>query len=294
MFFALSETYLKSGGYVVGAGLNDDFTVSHLIADSNEERDKILGSKYVQSSIGMVYRNLKKLLDDGHNVLFSGTPCQVAGLNAFLGKDYSNLLTVDILCHGVPSDKLFLEYLAILEKKYGKVLRYQFRDRMLGMSGSNVHVWFENDKEVMNNAEVNAFDKLYSRGYIMRESCYECQYTTIGRTGDISIGDYWGIEGIRPDWNTNDGASIVMINSEKGINAWNVISKNFVYFSTSYDECKQESLHTPVRRPVDYNLFWKVYKDKGFKTCEKIFADTSSISKMYLVCKKVKERILKV
>lgn len=292
VFYALSEYILDNCGYVVGAILQDDYTVKHIVTNDKLIRNQMQGSKYVQSSIGQCYAEVKQLLENGKQVLFSGTPCQIAGMKSYLSRDFKNLILVEILCHGVSGPKYFQTYINLLQNKYGLIKKYMFRDRKLGMHGSNVHIWLENDKELINTQETNSFDKLYSRGYLMRESCYKCEYTSIDRCGDITLGDFWGIEKIAPNWNTIKGASVVMLNSSKGQKTWQFISDKFEWFDVSLQNCRQSCMEKPVERPDDYILFLKHYDKKGYEDCAKLFVGDSLIPKLYKNFKRVKRKLI--
>lgn len=290
VFYALAQYVLGKQGYVVGAVLTDTFEVKHMITHDRIDLKKMCGSKYVQSNTSGIYREVKNLLDKDELVLFSGVPCQIAALLAFIGGKKKNLITVEILCHGVPNNKVFLDYLNDIISHNGEIEKYVFRDRNLGMRGSNVHIWFKNGHEIINTPEGNSFDRLYSRGYLMRSSCYSCNYARRERLGDIILGDFWGIEKEREDWAQFKGVSIVSINSLLGNKIWDTIKYNFLYFETSYEKCVQESMVRPISKPSDINFFYKCNK-RGYKFCVTIFGEFSVISRVYKILKKIKIKL---
>lgn len=220
VFTLLAEEILARKGYVCGAAFRDDWTVHHMIVDNKEELAKLRGSKYVQSDIGYCYREISKLLKAGKYVLFTGTPCQVAGLYLFLGKkDYETLYTVDIFCHGAPSPGVWKRY---LRENYdiASIRKINFRDKSaIGWSCSHVAITLHNGTKDISDD----YTKWFHRSAILRPSCRECKYSQIPRPADISLGDFWGINSINADLNDKKGLSNVLINSEKGKHLYNSI-----------------------------------------------------------------------
>lgn len=217
MFTLLAEDILQEGGAVCGAAYDADFNVRHIIIRDISDLEKIRGSKYVQSDTGMVYSQIEVLLKSDIKVLFTGMPCQVAGLYNFLAKDYENLYTMDLLCHGVPSPKVFDKY---LEETFGKrrndITKIDFRDKTVFGWSSSMNVFFSNGTEYR---KANADDPYY-RAFLpiisLRKSCAHCKFSPVPRVGDISIGDFWGISKYNPELNDKKGTSLVLVNSEKG------------------------------------------------------------------------------
>lgn len=222
IFAALAEKFIKEGGAVYGAAMNEDFTVSHTRCESADELERLQGSKYTQSSTGQTFREVKKLLTEGRQVLFSGTPCQVDGLKGYLGRAYDNLLTVDIICHGVPNNRMFRDYIGALAKKNGgEIENFTFRDKSIGwgingscdVSGRKVKLW----------QSASSYIFYFMKGWIYRENCYGCKYACEHRPADITLGDFWGIEKQHPDylgkggWDEAKGISVIIANTEKGL-----------------------------------------------------------------------------
>lgn len=225
IFASLAEDYINKGGIVFGAAFDEKRGVSHRSINKTEMLYLLQGSKYVQSKIGNTYKETKELLNSGRKVLFSGTPCQIAGLKSYLGKEYDGLLTVDIICHGVPSEKIFQSYLRFIEDKYeGKLTDFTFRDKNIGW-GINGKAVFENQagkkKKVTLWQSGSSYLFYFIKGWIYRENCYRCKYAGAHRPGDITLGDYWGIEKQHPEflsdgWDESKGISVVIANTEKG------------------------------------------------------------------------------
>lgn len=234
IFASLAEDFINKGGVVFGASFDEDRGVLHQRVDKIENLYLLQGSKYVQSKIGSTYKEAKKLLTAGEKVLFSGTPCQVAGLRSYLGKEYDGLLTVDIICHGVPSEKMFQSYLHFIEDKYkGKLTYFTFRDKKIGW-GINGKAIFEAQagkrKSVTLWQSGSSYLFYFIKGWIYRENCYKCKYAGVHRPGDITLGDYWGIEKQHPEylngadgWDEGNGISVVIANTAKGLEVLNEI-----------------------------------------------------------------------
>ncbi len=262
IFTAISDKILSEGGSVFGCILSDDFLAYHVKATTYEQRDKMRGSKYIQSNMGDVFRDVKVELDSGRLVLFTGTSCQVDGLKSFLGKDYVNLLCIDIVCHGVPSPKVWLEYLKWQEKKNKKrIVSVNFRNKTdFGWAAHKETLYTSDGSSI--SSEV--FKELFYKHNILRPSCYECKYKHIYHPGDITIADYWGIDKACPGFNDNKGVSLVLINSEKGEEYFDDVSGSLEYSMTDINNSLQPALQKPFPCPITRDQFWKDLKVKDF------------------------------
>lgn len=217
MITLLAEETLKKGGCVCGAAYGENLSVNHVIVYSANEMHRIRGSKFVQSNIGMVYREIKNILDTGKYVLFTGTPCQIAGLYNYLNKDYDNLLTVDILCHGVPSPKVFDKYLnETFADNRTNIERFDFRDKKVYGWLDSINAYFKNGEEFHRYCKDDPYYKVFLPCVSLRRSCGVCKFSSIPRVADISVGDFWGIEKYDPTLNDKKGTSLVLVNSPKG------------------------------------------------------------------------------
>ncbi|MCM1270585.1 MAG: Coenzyme F420 hydrogenase/dehydrogenase, beta subunit C-terminal domain [Ruminococcus flavefaciens] len=223
VFGAFGKAVIKDGGCAVGAAYDTNFSVKHILIDTEDSLEKLQGSKYTQSYIGTIFRKVKKKLQESDNtVLFSGCPCQVAGLKSYLGKEYANLITIDLICHGVPSNKMFKDFIKTFEKREKvTVANFNFRDKSLGW-GINSAIETDNGKKItVNSSSANSYISYFLDGSIYRENCYKCKYANYYRTGDITIGDYWGIDKEHPELvksgaiDTKKGVSVLIINTEK-------------------------------------------------------------------------------
>ncbi len=219
VFSALANAVLQKGGVVFGAAWDEDLSLSHIAVHSGKELERLRGSKYVQSSVGTTYREAKALLDAGEYVCYSGTPCQISGLKAYLKKDYDNLLTIDIICHGVPSLRMLKDDLRYVSgKNPGELSDVKFRDKSYGW-GVKGSIITEN-KKMKYNAGTSPYYFYFLKGEVYRESCYNCRFPSEKRQGDITLGDYWGIrqELIKSlgDVDPDLGISCILVNSKKG------------------------------------------------------------------------------
>lgn len=216
-FYEFADKMLKDGGYVCGAVFDEEFHVKHIVSNSKNDVYRMMGSKYAQSDMGYCYREIKDVLEKGHKVLFSGCPCQVAGLRTFLGKEYRNLLLVELICHGIPSDQMLQAYIRMQEKKYGaKLKRMEFRNKTKGWHNSAVRMEFENGKIYAEPMTIDAFMQGYFLGVSLKESCFSCQFRNFASGSDLTIGDFWGAEIEMSHIDDNMGLSVVISNSQKG------------------------------------------------------------------------------
>ena len=217
IFSLAAEYVLKRGGAVFGAAFDDALAVHHICVESEEDLDKLRGSKYVQSSLENTYAQAEEYLIDGRWVLFSGTACQIAGLKNYLGKEYDRLLTIDVLCHGVPSPKIWKLYLEDQERKYNsKIISIQFRDKKLGWKRYSIRIQFENGQEYAVPFTKDKFMNMFLANIDLRPACHDCRFKEFPRVSDMTIGDCWGIENYMPEMDDDKGTSLFMVHSPKG------------------------------------------------------------------------------
>ena len=215
-FSAIAEYVLSQGGVVFGAAFDEKFDVCHICVDNISELSRLRGSKYVQSRIGNTYQQAEKYLKTGRMVLFTGTACQTSGLIAYLGRDYENLITQDLICHGVPSPMAWRKYIQLREQlERSKVKRIFFRDKSYGWHNWHIAFWFENGAEYKQNQRDDMMIMSFLRGKCSRECCYDCKFKQKVRLADFTLADFWGIEHLAPELNDEKGVSSVYVNSEK-------------------------------------------------------------------------------
>ncbi len=217
IFSLIAKYILKQNGVVFGAKFNENFEVIHDYIDNEENLDDFRGSKYLQSQINDCFRKVKKFLQQDRKVLFTGTPCQVEGLLAYLGGEHKKLYTQDIICHGVPSQKVWKKYLEYKRRQKGEdIIKINFRRKdILGWNNYQINYVFNKQEENIHHND-DPYMKIFLRNLCLRDSCYNCSFKKIVRNSDITLGDFWGIEHIRPEINDERGISALIINTEKG------------------------------------------------------------------------------
>jgi coenzyme F420-reducing hydrogenase beta subunit len=244
IFGALAALTLKKKGVVFGCAFNSDMEPIHISVKNLADIEKIQGSKYVQSSIGMTYKEAKEYLNQGRTVLYTGTPCQIAGLKSYLGKDYNNLITADLICHGVPSAAFFQGYIQYLENEFNaKILDFKFRDKSEGW-GLKGCVVYEKNKIEKNATILPAISYYYNyflKGYIYRENCYECKYAGGKRQGDFTMGDYWGVGKAHPEISTEKGVSVLLVNSQKAIGLISTLYDYLDLYPSTFEKARNEN-----------------------------------------------------
>ncbi len=224
-FSVLAKKTLNDGGCVVGAAWTDEFTVKHILIDSDEELEKLRKSKYMQSYIGLTYRAVKEKLDQKRTVLFSGCPCQVAGIKAYLGKDYDDLIVIDILCSNAPSAMFFKKYLDDL--KQTGLAEYEFRTKDGSWNCFTEKITYSDGKtELRKRIRDDDYQRVYHSHVMCPEHCEYCKYQSIPRFGDLSIGDFWGISKKFPEIDTKKGVSAILCNTKKGSQLLKKITEN--------------------------------------------------------------------
>ncbi len=268
VFTALATSVLEKGGVVFGAAFNQNMQVNHIMVDSIDDLIHLRGSKYVQSNIGDTYTIAKKYIKLGKKVLFSGTPCQIAGLYSFLRSDFENLLTCDLVCKGVPSPKIFEDYLKHIEKKHkSKIIKYCFRDKSKGWKESTVIAEFLDGSKYSNLLRKDPFGYAFSKSLTLRPACFNCKFSKIPRVADITIADFWGVAKFYPELYDNRGTSLLIINSEKGQNAFeqcaNMIFFRKVELQKSLENNKNAT--NSVNRPLERIHYFSDYHNKGYK-----------------------------
>ena len=216
VFALFAKTIIKDSGVVVGTRMSQDFKIAEVIAiEDVNELEELMGSKYVQSNTGKIYQVVKKYLEANRKVLFTGTPCQVTGLKNYLGKDYNELFCVEIICHGVPSPKLWKKYVEHMEARYNAhMTRVNFRCKDKSWREFGINETY-GDEVYFAFKEADPYMQMFLKNYSLRESCYSCKIK--GHSdADITVGDFWGIEDCLPNMNDGKGTSLIIVKSKKG------------------------------------------------------------------------------
>jgi len=239
LFSVFANQVVRSGGAVNGVAFDSNFDLRHRIVETAEGIAKLRGSKYVQASVGDLYREVERILKTGRRFLFTSTPCQVAGLLAYLGKPYENLVTCDFACHGVPSPERFKAYLREAMAAHGvkDAVDYEFRKR--DGWGYKLSIVRSDGTQVFLRPQTDGYfqDFIACRG--CRSSCYQCPYARPERVSDLTLGDFWGIPMTFPArHHTEKGCSLLLVNSPKGAAMVEACADDVVCHSRSWSECR--------------------------------------------------------
>ena len=261
-FVAVSDWILENGGVVYGAGYKGHFVVTHKRATTKEERDEFCGSKYVQSDLTDVFKQVKDDLKNGLIVMFSGTPCQTSGLNSFIGKTLrKNLYLVDIVCHGTPGATMWRDYLDYLEKKYRrKIVAVNFRDKIN-------HGWTAHKESVLFDGFTcfTSFTYVFYQHISFRMSCGDCHFCNLTRPSDLTLADYWGWQRTDNQFNADDkGCSLVLLNTEKGKELFETVKDMMNVIPAQLENVMQPNLEHPSVFHKDRIKFEEHYATYGF------------------------------
>lgn len=291
-FYLLSEEILTQGGVIYGATYGDAFRIEHIRATDATTRDRMRGSKYVQSNLTGIFRQVKTDVRQGRAVLFSGTPCQVAGLRAIFGKKQPyNLITVDLLCHGVVSPEFWHQYLNMIAKSHRReITEVHMRDKTYG--------WLSSEETyVLGNRYIhkNTFYSLYYNGYVSRESCYECPFANDLRVGDISIGDFRGWNDTHDQFTDNTGISIVLANSDKGQRLVDAVANKSGVYCEPQQVCAADhvALSKHATRASRFDDFWCDFSRNGAKYVCQQYGDMAWRTQLNIRIHKVLRKIFK-
>lgn len=258
VFSVLAQWVLSSGGVINGVAFDEDFSLRHKLITTMEELSGVRGSRYVQSDVGTLYQELRRILDDGRKVLFTSTPCQVAGLKGFLGREYDNLLTCDFICHGVPSPRFFKTYVGERVKTVGqkKAIDYTFRDATGWGWAPTLHL--SDETQVQYEPYSDPYMAPFLAGYNYRESCYKCKFARPERCADITIGDFWSVKDYSLFTRKYEaGCSLVLLNTPKGEWLFGKVADACEYEKYPlYAAYANKQLWNPCDRPMLRNVFY--------------------------------------
>ena len=285
IFGAIATYILENGGVVYGCAFSDKLEAKHIRVDTMDKLPLLYGSKYVQSNIGDSYVSVKKDLEDERWVAFSGTPCQVAGLISFLGKDYRKLLLIDIICHGVPSQAYFDKYINWLERsERGRIQEYMFRSK-------NNHGWSlaggytvikDNNRKV--KKKLFYFDHYYYfyflESSIYRECCYSCKYANLKRIGDFTLGDLWGAERLNLPLDIKNGCSVVLVNSDKGRSIIDRLDISKASISIAIATKYNEQLNQPSKLHPDRCERLQEFRENTGDELQRQFIDSNTMNRL--------------
>lgn len=299
VFSILAENVLDAGGVVFGAGFDENLKVRHISIKNKDDIRKIRGSKYVQSKIGDTYSEAKEYLQKGIKVLFAGTPCQISGLKSYLGKDYDNLILMDIICHGVPSPKVWKKYLDYIEKSNRKNIDKNnypnFRSKRLGWGNFSMDINFTDGSVYTKSMKWDLYLRLFLQNIILRPSCYNCHSKSLNRESDITLADFWGVERFVPEMADDKGTSISLINTPKGNDIFNEVKDKLIYKEIDINDAvkfNKPSYQSVAKNPLREYYFEK-FDEKNFGSLAKKVTGTSYTRKGINKIKKIIKKILK-
>lgn len=287
--YAAVLNVINNNGIAFGAGYSEDMSVCHKAFVSADSLKEMQGSKYVQSRLNEVFAVIKKLLENKCKVIFTGTPCQVGGLKSFLGARYESddLVTLDFVCHGVPTPMIFKDYLTYSENKYrGKITYFNFRDQSFGWR-SHIESFYVNGRKFYNNIYANLF---YGHGFL-RPSCHECIYANVSRVSDITMADFWGLEKCLPSFEDDNGVSLVLINSGRGKSFFEKLRSQLILFKVETDDYLQPQLRSPSSISPIREKIWMDYNRYGFAYVAKKYARDNIVSRAKLILLRLSKNI---
>lgn len=268
LFYAIARWVISQGGIVYGATLDRNNQVKHIGVENIEELEKLRGSKYVQSDLTGIFHQIRDYLNLNRCCYFVGTGCQVAGLKAFLRKEFKNLITSDVVCHGVPSQSLFDQHIQYLSRKYnGRITNYQFRDTKRWNGCESFKVIKDKGNSFQRKIPTYYLTPyLYSFMYGMtfRYACYDCKFAKIPRQGDLTLADFWGVKDLFPKINARNGVSLILLNNSIGEKVWSEIKDECVSYRSNIEDCSRKNANLIMvssMPPIRENIFQLIRQD---------------------------------
>ena len=290
----IAQYVLEQKGYVCGAAYNEYNEVEHIIINSTQDIRRLSGSKYVQSNIGNSYKRIGELLKAGEIVCFSGTPCQVAGLNSYLKSDYSNLILVEVLCAGVPSPSLWKKYLNYQEKRYKSgIQNINFRNKTYGYQCSTMMITFEKGQVYSQSGRIDPMMKLFVSGIAKRPSCYNCPFKGDERISDFTIFDGWNAGKLAGIKDNDKGFTAVAVHSKKGKNVFEVL-KGMKYYSVDYEKTKKYDGIMFDKQPIKCAGREVFYDYLSNHDIDDVMHYFMPVTKMDLIKEKIKPLLYKI
>lgn len=271
IFPLLAEYVLSRQGFVYGAAYNEQMEVVHGEASSMAELDALKRTKYVQSNMEGVYQKIEERLKEGSLVLFVGTPCQTHALRLFLGREYPALIVVSLICYGVPSPGVWRFYVEYLEQKFGgKMTSFSFRDKRMQDNGHTC-AFVIDGREHATSLYQDPYCGMYFANAILRPSCHACKFCTTRRDSDFTIGDFWGIEKVRPDMDDGMGTSVVLLHSERASQVFEEVKGKLAWFACEKKDVLQPRLLAPTPAWKRRGRFWFWYGKLPFSLFQRLF-----------------------
>ena len=262
--YALSKLIVQSGGYFCGVVWDEQtYSPKHLLTNDINQLEIFQGSRYSHSDTNNAFKEIKMRLLEGKSVLYTGTPCQVAGLKSYLGKSYKNLFTVDLICHGVPSKRILRDRVISIERISGKkVVDLKSREKTPNQYFTSTRYFHDDGTSTYVSVYEDPFFRCFVKNYCLRPNCYRCKYSQKQRVSDLTIGDYWGYVPYSIKFRSyRKGTSVILINSSKGESLFDGIKKELVYEERDFENAAScnRNLIGPQEKPKGYDEFWKAY-----------------------------------
>lgn len=296
IFSLLAEEIINRKGIVYGVSMSQDCKYAEFMrVDTHSDLAKLRGSKYLQARVGRTYRKVKLDLESELTVLFTGTGCQISGLKNFLGKEYSNLYCVDVICHGVPSPKLWKEYVEYNEKQQNKrLVSINFRCKDDSWIDFGIKRKDEGKKELYISKDKDPYMLMFLRDYCLRLSCYECLAKNDYKS-DLTLADFWGIDKVAPELNDGKGTSLVIIRTEKGKKLFKNIKNEIVFKEVSYEDGvrNNKAEYSSADRPEERNYFFDDLNVKSFEEMIIRYGTPTPMSFKRKIKNKIIEMLLK-
>ena len=298
IFTLVAEYIIDNGGVVFGAAFDDNLNVHHTKISAKDNLNLLRGSKYVQSTIGNTYKEAKEILKTGQLVLYTGTPCQIDGLLNYLGKDYDNLFTQDLICHGAPSPMVWQKYLTFHSEKNGKIAREPspcFRCKSKGWKRYSVLFTYANNAEYQRTVDKDIYMQAFLHDLSLRPSCYDCKSKGTKRNSDITLADFWGIWNVLPEMFDDKGTSLILVNSQKGKVLLDKIRDRMTIREVDADEALKYNspAYKSVLKPLNRDAFMETIKnDNDFEKTVKKYTRPNIVVRTIKFVKKIVKGML--
>lgn len=292
IFTLIAEQVLQKNGVVFGACFDEQWNVIHRYTETKEGLSRFRGSKYVQSYIGNSFLQAKQFLDEGRKVLFSGTPCQIAGLKNFLRKPYQNLLTVDVVCHGVPSPKVWQKYLhESVCKAYhirrglsfslaDTIMKINFRSKEKGWKTYHVRIEYQNGKNDSIPAVKNTYIQAFLSDLSLRPSCYACSAKLHHVQSDITLADFWGIDQLHPEIDDDKGCGLILVHNVHALSLLKSLDCQLQEQKLDDVITFNPSIIHSVKEPVNRKFFYMMLDKTGFAFSYKVSTSSTIVARI--------------
>lgn len=299
IFYHIAEEIINKNGIVYGVSYNSELKPCHIRIKQIEDLKVLQNSKYAQSDTRYTYSEVKEDLDKEYLVLYSGTPCQIAGLISFLGKRPTKLITVDIVCHGVPSAEWFAGYLNVLKSNNkGDLIEFKFREKIKGWycNASAQFLQGRKERRLLLPVHESSYYQFFMDSSIYRDSCYSCRFSNPSRPGDITLGDYWGVDVIQPEaikslgLDINFGVSIILVNTVRGLEMIEYCKNALTLFDSTYEMVSKHNgqLNHPAKLTQERKVLLCMYHEHGYKGVDEYY---KSKYKKYIIKQRIKNII---